>query len=83
MSSMEALKKFEDGSLDIVFIDGNHRYKHVYDDIKGWLPKIRKGGYLCGHNFSEKNIGVVKAVNELLDSNKVYIKHDSVWTYKK
>ncbi len=42
--SIDAVKEFEDESLDFVFIDGNHSYKYVKKDIKIWTPKVRKGG---------------------------------------
>lgn len=56
---------FEPCSLDLVFIDGNHDYDHVREDILLWEPKIKPGGILCGHDYgSKKHIGVKKAVDE-------------------
>jgi predicted O-methyltransferase YrrM len=49
MSSMEAALLFDDGSLDIVFIDGNHA--EVGLDIDRWLPKLKPMGLLCGHDW--------------------------------
>ena len=43
-SSVEASKDFEDGSLDLVYIDAAHDYDSVKQDILTWLPKIKKGG---------------------------------------
>jgi predicted O-methyltransferase YrrM len=51
MTSMEAVKNFEDESLDFVFIDGSHEYKDIKDDIIHWLPKVKKGGILAGHDY--------------------------------
>lgn len=42
---------FEDGSLDFVYIDANHAYDYVVQDINLWYPKIKPGGYLCGHDY--------------------------------
>jgi hypothetical protein len=62
--SVSASKCFEDEFFDIVYIDGSHEYEHVKADIKAWLPKVRKGGYICGDDYSTGWQGVVKAVDE-------------------
>ena len=49
--SMDAVKDFEDESLDFVFIDGNHSFRYVIDDIDEWSKKVRKGGIVSGHDF--------------------------------
>lgn len=43
----------EDGSLDICFIDADHRYANVKKDIELYLPKVKKGGILCGHDCND------------------------------
>lgn len=50
-SSIEALNEFEDNSLDFVFIDADHRFQYVVNDIAGWSKKVRKGGIISGHDF--------------------------------
>lgn len=49
--SLEALKLYDDNTLDFVFIDAAHDYESVCKDIQGWLPKIRPGGLLAGHDW--------------------------------
>lgn len=49
--SMEALEDFEDGSLDFVYIDGNHTLPFIINDIIEWSMKIRKGGIVSGHDY--------------------------------
>jgi len=49
--SMEAVKDFEDGSLDFVYIDANHKYSFVEEDIREWTKKVRKGGIVSGHDY--------------------------------
>lgn len=49
--STDAAQQFKDGSLDFVYIDGNHEYSHVVADICAWTPKVRKGGVVAGHDY--------------------------------
>jgi hypothetical protein len=49
--SMDAVKDFDDKSLDFVYIDANHGFRHVIDDIDSWLPKVKRGGIIYGHDF--------------------------------
>jgi predicted O-methyltransferase YrrM len=51
--SAEAAVLFEDGSLDGVFIDGSHLYPDVLADIAAFLPKVRKGGIMFGHDLHD------------------------------
>jgi len=56
------------GEVSLVYIDGCHRYQAVVDDIRNYLPKIRKGGYIGGHDYGNKGeeIQVQKAGTEVL-----------------
>jgi hypothetical protein len=54
--SVEASKKFEDNSLDFVYIDGNHDYKYVLEDLEVWYPKVKIGGFLCGDDVYSRNL---------------------------
>lgn len=64
--SMDAVKTYEDESLDFCFIDGSHDYESVCKDIDAWLPKIKTSGILAGHDYRYYE-GVRKAVNEKLE----------------
>lgn len=72
MTSLEAVTKFEDNSLDFVFIDASHEYEDVKKDIEAWLPKVKTNGILAGHDYylgdNDWGDGVKRAVNELLDN---------------
>lgn len=50
-ASVDAAKIFEDESLDFVYIDANHAYDYVVEDIATWYPKVKPGGYLGGHDY--------------------------------
>ena len=63
MGSLHAVEAFEDASVDMVFIDADHRHEAVKADILSWLPKARK--LLCGHDYGANWPGVDRAVNEI------------------
>jgi predicted O-methyltransferase YrrM len=46
-----ASKRFKDFSLPFVFVDANHKYEAVLEDLDAWWPKISPGGVLCGDDF--------------------------------
>lgn len=56
---------FVRNGLSSVFIDGDHSYEGCRDDIVAWLPKVRRGGILAGHDYSDTFPGVIKSANEL------------------
>lgn len=64
MFSSEAVKYIEDGSLDWIFIDGNHSYESLKEDIELYLPKIKKDGLISGHDYGLQLSGVKEAVQE-------------------
>lgn len=49
--SMDAVRHFEDGQLDFVYIDGNHTLPFVINDIIEWSKKVRIGGIVSGHDY--------------------------------
>jgi len=73
--STEAAKQFPDGYFDYVYIDADHSYEAVRDDIKAWYPKVKQFGVLGGHDYirnSDKIFeGVNRAVNEFIDQYKL------------
>jgi len=50
-TSIEALDDFNDDSLDFVYIDGNHHFRYIADDIVEWTRKLKKGGVISGHDY--------------------------------
>ena len=49
--SHEAVDRFSEESLDFIFIDGNHKFESVLQDVKIWWPKLKSGGVLAGHDY--------------------------------
>lgn len=65
--SLNASCKFNDNSLDMVFLDSSHDYSQTKAEILLWQRKVKSGGYVCGHDyFSEENPGVRMAVDEII-----------------
>jgi hypothetical protein len=54
MYSMDAVKEFNDESLDFVYIDANHDFINVAQDVFYWSKKVRKGGIIAGHDFVKR-----------------------------
>ncbi len=85
MDSVEAAKRLDDGSLDFVFIDADHSYKAVVDDIQAWMPKIKKGGWLSGHDYNNPRgpwgAEVKQAVDEAVEKNgwKLELDQQTTW----
>jgi predicted O-methyltransferase YrrM len=67
--------------LDFIYIDANHDYEFVKDDITNALKKIKKGGLITGHDYNNESPGVIKAVNEFFGKPDI-IFSDSSWLVK-
>jgi hypothetical protein len=65
MLSEDAVRIFDDGSLDVVYLDGNHSKSGIALDIELFLPKVKIGGILAGHDYGTKHH---KGVTEVVDS---------------
>ena len=50
-TSMEALADFKNESLDFVYIDGDHRFPYIAEDLYEWYSKVKKGGIISGHDY--------------------------------
>lgn len=71
--SLAAVNKFADKSVDMVFIDGEHTYEAVRDDIRAWTPKARK--LVCGHDYNlpEVKQAVQEAFGEVDTAGSIWI----------
>jgi len=79
MDSLEAVKRYKDGSLDFVFIDASHDYVNVKADGEAWLPKVKKGGVIAGHDYTNSYPGLIRAVKEVFKNYDVI---NSSWIVK-
>lgn len=81
--SMDAVKDFDDNSLDFVYIDANHGFQYVVNDICEWTKKVKKGGIVAGHDYIKikyrekkgkpkgEGFNVVEAVHSYIRSNNI------------
>ena len=73
-NSTEAARATDDKSLDMVFLDADHSYDGVKEDIHEWMPKVQPGGWIGGHDYGEpppganvgKRFGVTEAVQAMI-----------------
>lgn len=62
----ELVNIFADESLDFVYIDGNHAYDYVKQDMELWWPKLKKGGLFAGHDY----LGTTWGEDNLMENGK-------------
>lgn len=78
--SLHAARSMQDRSVDLVFLDGDHSYEGVKEDWHEWLPKVRPGGWMAGHDYGDKRFGVKKAIDESLAFwHKLELDLDMTW----
>jgi predicted O-methyltransferase YrrM len=78
--SLDALQFFMDGELDLVYIDGDHRYEGVLADLKGWRKKLKEGGIMAGHDWSWQS--VKKALLEEIGQKDYTLFQGDSWAIK-
>lgn len=84
--SVKASENFKDKSIDFVFIDGDHTYDGVINDLKAWDKKIKDGGTIAGHDYIKNSrndkIEVWEAVNDFYGLGNV-MKVRTSWYVRK
>lgn len=68
-----AIKKFKNNSVDLVFIDADHSYEAVKNDIILWWSKLKIGGIMAGHDYFWSPDGVKMAVDEFFENKKIKV----------
>ena len=89
-SSVDVAEKFPNQTFDFVFLDADHYYESVRDDILAWWTKIKQHGIVAGHDYDgmgdrRKGWGVKRAVDEFFGTIglEVNVEHGLVWWVKK
>jgi predicted O-methyltransferase YrrM len=80
MISWEGASNYENESIDFAFIDAGHDYNSIKKDLISWLPKIKKGGVIAGHDYYHKPI--FDAVHEVIGEKNIK-PNGSCWVFEK
>jgi len=74
--SADVLQKFPDGSLDFVYVDGDHAHQGCLADFHASLRVVKKGGLICGGDYGTGGWwgdGIVRAVHKFVSDSPVII----------
>ena len=77
-TSDDAVKELDSETYDFVYIDGMHQYENVKQDIINYLPKIKQGGVIGGHDYGPTWPGIKQAVDEMFGKPDKIFK-DTSW----
>lgn len=71
MYTVDAAKFFPDEYFDLVYVDADHSYQGCKEDLEAWWPKVKKGGFFTGDDYTRNRakytgvvFGVIEAVQE-------------------
>ncbi len=59
LPSVQAAQQYADHSLDFVYVDADHSYASVVEDITAWKNKVKQGGFIAGHDSYMPEITLV------------------------
>lgn len=83
-SSEEAVFAFSDECVDFIYIDASHEFEFVFNDLNIWYPKMKKSGWISGHDYKWES--VKKAIETFCENKKNNIEkleiHENSWIIK-
>jgi hypothetical protein len=79
LPSVQAAGQYEDHSLDFVYVDADHAYASVVEDITAWKNKVKQGGFIAGHDSYMPE--VLQAVRDCLGEPDHFFT-DTSWLVK-
>ena len=68
--SINLLNHLQTNSLDWVYIDGNHAYEYVIQDLEISFNLVKSQGFIFGDDYTGVHPGVMKAFDEFLEKYK-------------
>ena len=80
-----AARRFQDESVDVVFLDKNLTHEETVQDVCTWYEKVRVGGILCGHEGGEDQIiqAVIAGLRDIDKPLFVEVVDEEVWWVQK
>lgn len=84
MTADEAHKQIPDNSIDALYVDAFHSYEQCLADLQNYIPKVKVGGIIAGHDFSNPiTPGVYRAVLKAIGRPEYTFDDWSFLSYKK
>lgn len=81
-ASLDVVGSFKDGSIDFLYIDGDHKFDAVMQDLIRWAPKVRDGGLIALHDYCVLwRGGVMKAIEAYTSAHHIdpwYVTRDEL-----
>lgn len=65
--------------FDSIFIDACHEYAECSADIEAWMPMLKPGGIIAGHDYWSANPGVMDAVNRIFEDRFSVVPNTRIW----
>lgn len=81
-TAKKVAKRIPDGGADLIFIDASHAEDAVTADILAYLPLVRPGGLLAGHDYGERAHPGVKAAVDAIFGARVQVGPHSIWSVR-
>jgi hypothetical protein len=83
MASRNAAKTFPNNDIDLIFIDADHRYSAVLNDLQSWLPKLKSNHWMLGHDYGRDD--VKRAVHDFCNAKgySIISSTNNTWQFQK
>ena len=86
LPSEQAASQLDDNAYDFVFIDGDHSTRAVVSDLEKYVPKVKVGGLISGHDVGIKTVNIGLQAwfrNYKIDLNQIHVVENHAWYWKK
>lgn len=83
VDSVQAAQGFCDGAVDLLFLDGDHAEEALVSDLLWWLPKMKPGGVVAGHDINTYP-SVGRALDRMLGRGRYRVDHaQNLWVWRR